>query len=945
MKFMSWTLHKPTDDEFAKFAKLKAGQPWYGKEYEILDPDASQSWSNISRKTFFQMIEKFPDKFYAMGLHEFGVDAEGKIRNTATWSSNPDPGNYVLSTGGDSIARPCAKSLCYLMHTYPGIKWSLQYLCTNERVPPIIYNTSGAQDTFINQCYKVTDLYIKAGFPIRGVEIDFEYTWYGSGATEANAFRDFLARVKNEVCLPLGVELRINLFAMTGKFEPSWYAWHDYETLASAKDKNGNQAVDEFQMMSYDFSWGGSAPGPSTPLWWLESILKHVNNVLPPEKTFVGNAGYGRRWALGEDVYGTTADYKGLMLIQNGMFIHNQGNTDRDDISPDFDFFDQDFIPICGFNDPDSDYQITYLHTYDRFKMSSNGGADFRNMNRSDGADYVTKYSTDQNAIFTGVSNIINDITEKTGIVDNAGTFSTDSKTTGIPINTTFKGYAITNTKAGSENDEIIYKFSATGNKRLIAVVSFPFYDQSEFSITINNVSHKLGIGDDWYPLLQKRHFYDMGVVNFTGENVIKMGLSNGCQLFGFVLCDSFSHNMLGGYIDVPACVYPMMKRGEIDSSTGGTEEIIEAQYPKTMRIVGEVLRRPPRPAIIWEDMFGSYDAGYEEYIKDITTAYKYYRPSPEGYSKGEWRVYPNPEKGYAHALGDGTSGYNQLILNKVFNTNIVVDIEAGADTDYPEMSYGVRVNADVEGSNSDGYLVLLNFSNGYVELYNETSGNKSRLAYWNMPNYVKNSMNSRIRLRCFLFRGKLSFYIDDNSIISNYSLPTNNSGASGIYVNGGKVKVYKYNISSLDRYERMERMSVKADGRTYSFGEVPRICEFDEYGYIKFSGYPQEVGLSPNITDTQVDKNYVWETDYKNLKLATIPAWKGRKDIEINTCDAGIWVRSIYIGDEEGMSIAYNSDMIGFIKTVNMIYDYNCKGVAMWCLGQEDPTYYSYLP
>lgn len=142
-----------------------------------------------------------------------------------------------------------------------------------------------------------------------------------------------------------------------------------------------------------------------------------------------------------------------------------------------------------------------------------------------------------------------------------------------------------------------------------------------------------------------------------------------------------------------------------------------------------------------------------------------------------------------------------------------------------------------------------------------------------------------------------------------------------------------------------MERISVKADENIYYFGEVSRNCDFDEFGYIKFSGYPQEIGLSPNITDTQINKDYVWDSDYKNLKLATIPSWKGRKDIEINSSDAGIWFRSIYIGDEEGMSIAYNSDMVGFIKTVNMINDYNCKGVAMWCLGQEDPTYYTYLP
>lgn len=54
MKFMSWTLHKPNDSEFSQFAKLKSGEPWNSKDYEIIDENASQNWSNISRKTFFK---------------------------------------------------------------------------------------------------------------------------------------------------------------------------------------------------------------------------------------------------------------------------------------------------------------------------------------------------------------------------------------------------------------------------------------------------------------------------------------------------------------------------------------------------------------------------------------------------------------------------------------------------------------------------------------------------------------------------------------------------------------------------------------------------------------------------------------------------------------------------------------------------------------------------
>ena len=287
--------------------------------------------------------------------------------------------SYVLNDTKTEIDLPVEKSLRYLMHTYSQIKWSLQFLCTSNsvgnRVEAILDNVNGAQDVFIEDCYNVVRLYLEAGFTnIKGVEIDFEKT--NSRPSDHFKFKDLLARVKNEVCIPLGMELRVNIFAMTDDLTPSYYAWHDYATLASAEDINGNQAIDEFQLMSYDFSWGGSAPGPSTPLWWLENVLEHVQNleqrgVWNANKVFIGNAGYGRRWPLGENRYGVTLDYKQLMLVQNGTYIHNPGKSADDGI---FYFNHQDFIPISGFNDESSDYQKTFMGVYDRFSLLENGG-------------------------------------------------------------------------------------------------------------------------------------------------------------------------------------------------------------------------------------------------------------------------------------------------------------------------------------------------------------------------------------------------------------------------------------------------------------------------------------------------------------------------------------------------------------------------------------------
>ncbi|WP_188623070.1 hypothetical protein [Caldalkalibacillus thermarum] len=66
---------------------------------------------------------------------------------------------------------------------------------------------------------------------------------------------------------------------------------------------------------------------------------------------------------------------------------------------------------------------------------------------------------------------------------------------------------------------------------------------------------------------------------------------------------------------------------------------------------------------------------------------------------------------------------------------------------------------------------------------------------------------------------------------------------------------------------------------------------------------------------------------------------------MRIRMVDAGVWLRNFYVGDGSEFSIAWNSDLEGFIKTLGFIREYGCKGVAMWTLGQEDPRVFTYLP
>lgn len=972
---MTWTLHAPSTSTFEQYKSLAPGEPWYSNKFVDGGKTTAEAFQDYRQRGFVEMIEKHHSKIYSIGMHEFGVNEDGTIYNmgyggTAWHQKVLTP--YTDVTQAD-IALPVKLSLRYLMHTYPDIKWSIQALCTTNssgnRVEPVLDNTNGAQDTFLAELKQIAAKYLKYGYPIQQIEIDFEKTTTRSG--EDVKFKNMLVRVKNEVCIPLGLELRVNLFAMTGEYNPSYYGWHNYSTLASGLDSNGKQAIDEFQLMTYDFSWGGSAPGPSTPLWWLENVLKHVKNVLPPEKTFIGNAGYGRRWPLSERRLGVTLDYKQLMQAQNGMYVHNDGETALDG---NFYFRDQDFIPVCGFNDEESDYQVTYLHVYDMFKApmgipgTYNG---FQNIEIP--SDYATNYSKTQKPIFTGIQVVENQAT----LVGNAkATGFTVTISDGIPPNT-FNFYVASKARWVYDNStqscvldqgnngidgEVLYDIIIpfAGTFRLIAVVAFPFFGSDKIPITINGQPYVIGEGiPEWYPFITNPswHYWDCGEWNLTDHNTIRVGISNGAWVGGFVVCEDFDQNLSGGKIHFPANLQKMKKRGP--KLPNGNSEIIDAQFPDEMIITGELLRRPPRPVIIWEDMFGPHLKGAGFTTETDLTIFPYYLkstsasytpgsgPTPyavggttycidnvrsAGFSKGNWMVLDDGSDA-AHTWANLTTDYGQIVLNKRFASNIQVELDCRVNTSNTNAKYGVRLISEA-GNHGQGWIVRLNFETKQVEWIDLQNPENNQ--YANMSASLSNGVGGRYTLVVQRINGSIRVTVGSNLYL-NISVSLPSEIAYGAYGMDCTMKVYRLTVSSLDRWEPMEKLTIEVDGQKYPYGEVTRTVNYDEYGYLIYTGLPED------ITEIEVTPED-WSLDYQNLPIVQIPSWVGPKQVTVEMKDPGIWLRNIYIGDAEGYSVAYNSDKVGFIRTSQMVLDYGCKGIALWTLGQEDPMIFSYI-
>jgi spore germination protein YaaH len=74
----------------------------------------------------------------------------------------------------------------------------------------------------------------------------------------------------------------------------------DYGGLGGFQDwVELNKHVDQLRIMTYDYHWRGSGPGPVAPAYWIESVAEYARTVVDPSKIFIGVHFYGYDWPPG----------------------------------------------------------------------------------------------------------------------------------------------------------------------------------------------------------------------------------------------------------------------------------------------------------------------------------------------------------------------------------------------------------------------------------------------------------------------------------------------------------------------------------------------------------------------------------------------------------------------------------------------------------------------
>jgi spore germination protein YaaH len=120
-----------------------------------------------------------------------------------------------------------------------------------------------------------------------GIDLD----WEALRAADRDHFATFVEALAERLHAA-GKRLSIAVYPKTS--EPG-----RWQTQQSEDWQRIGQAVDQFKIMTYDFSGPWSPPGPVAPPSWTSRVLDFAQTIVPPRKIWMGVPFYGFDWGGG----------------------------------------------------------------------------------------------------------------------------------------------------------------------------------------------------------------------------------------------------------------------------------------------------------------------------------------------------------------------------------------------------------------------------------------------------------------------------------------------------------------------------------------------------------------------------------------------------------------------------------------------------------------------
>ena len=157
-----------------------------------------------------------------------------------------------------------------------------------DAVAPVLHDPG----TMTRNISSITRLAVSQDYA--GIDLDYEELQAGDRA----AFTRFVQQLADSLH-GVGRRLSVAVFAKVDDAgdDPRNVA-QDYAAIGAA--------ADEVRLMTYDYHWETSPPGPVAPASWVHDVLAYVTTVVPPSKLVVGLDQAGYDWSGGR---GATISY------------------------------------------------------------------------------------------------------------------------------------------------------------------------------------------------------------------------------------------------------------------------------------------------------------------------------------------------------------------------------------------------------------------------------------------------------------------------------------------------------------------------------------------------------------------------------------------------------------------------------------------------------------
>ena len=487
------------------------------------------------------------------------------------------------------------------------------------------------------------------------------------------------------------------------------------------------------------------------------------------------------------------------------------------------------------------------------------------------------------------------------------GTISVDRN--GVPDS--YSGNAVIGEGYASVLDEeavLKYTFEVptAGTYDVAVEIVYPRWDKNSIGISLDGDSQMLSESRLYFLYWRKKFWRILksGVSLSAGKHTITVsGGVPGVVFYGFRVCSDFSQKATAGE------VYYGLKPRKFMDVTG---EMV--QPDRAFKVTAEVLRRKPESALVWYEDFCDYSEIPTNYFTVLD---------------GSWKIWKDESS-------DRIRKYSQL----EGSGKLALDY-----TGFSEIHVRARFAFKSSGGGKAGVFLgsifcCINYDTQCVELY---QGSKKLGSY---ASSFSKTTNADLRSDPSLYtvemriRGnKVRVYSGAAYTLRFTATITAETGYVGFMAEKGVV-CDLLRLGDAWYYEPYECFDITfPDGKQTTFGRCTRtgISWDNEFELFRVNSDVEEI--STRSQDISMDYDF-FHSHEMSLECGN------DYEMKVVPHDLNVWLSRMYLGDADGFSIMYYSDVDSIVYWANeAAYTYGVSGIAIWSLGQEDMRLWDSMP